>query len=168
MKLDAIDISILTAVQDNARISNVELASLVGLSASACSRRFEQLEKQGVLEGYQAVISNRALGQNITAIVHITLDHQAGGDFESFETAVAECPYIVACFLMSGEYDYIIRVNAHDMDHFQYIHKDWLSTLPGVARIVSSFAMRTIVNRANIDVATMTNAYRQKRQGKAQ
>lgn len=159
MSLDAIDMSILKAVQENARISNVDLANKVGLSASACSRRFEQLEKQGILESYQAVISNKALGQNITAIVQITLNHQAGSNFESFETTVGECPYIVACFLMSGEYDYIIRVNAYDMDHFQYIHKEWLSNLPGVSRIVSSFAMRTIVNRANIDIATMEKAW---------
>ena len=158
MKLDNIDKAILIALQRNARISNVELANHVGLSPSACSRRVEQLENSGTIEGYQALISNRSLGQKITSIVHISLDRQSGGDFEAFEKAVADCPYIVACFLMSGEHDYIIRVNAHDMEHFEDIHKNWLSTLPGVLRIHSSFAMRTVVNRANIDVATMETA----------
>ncbi|MBO6815381.1 MAG: Lrp/AsnC family transcriptional regulator [Rhizobiaceae bacterium] len=156
MKLDSIDIAILKEVQHNARITNVELASKVGLSPSACSRRFEQLEASGVLSGYQAVISDEALGQNVTAIVHITLDRQSGVGMESFEKAVADCPYVNACFLMSGEYDYIVRVSARDMNHFQYIHKEWLSNLPGVSRIVSSFAMRTVVNRANIDVASLS------------
>ncbi len=155
MKLDKIDIAILTVLQENARISNVELAERVGLSPSACSRRVEQLETSGVLEGYYAYISNKALGQTITSIVHITLDRQSNVDLETFEKAVADCPYIVACFLMSGEYDYIVRVNAYDMEHFEYIHKDWLSKLPGVSRIQSSFAMRTVVNRANIDVASL-------------
>ncbi len=153
MKLDALDTSILTALQENARIANVDLANRIGLSPSACSRRVEQLEKSGVIEGYQAVISNKALGQTITSVIHITLDRQAGDHLEAFEQAILDCPFIVACFLMSGEHDYILRVNALDMEHFEYIHKNWLSKLPGVARINSSFAMRTVVNRPNIDVA---------------
>lgn len=152
MKLDKIDTSILIALQENARMSNVELANRVGLSPSACSRRLEQLETSGTIQGYQAQISNKALGQTITAIVHMTLDRQSGADYEQFEKAVAECPFIVACFLMSGEHDYVLRVNANDMEHFETIHKNWLSTLPGILRINSSFAMRTVVNRANIDL----------------
>ncbi len=155
MKLDKIDTAILIALQENARTSNVDLANRVGLSPSACSRRIEHLEKNGTIEGYQALISNKALGQTITSIVHITLDRQSGADYEAFEKAVSDCPYIVACFLMSGEHDYVIRVNANDMEHFEYIHKHWLSTLPGILRINSSFAMRTVVNRANIDITAV-------------
>ncbi len=153
MKLDNIDSAILNQLQNNARISIVDLAGTVGLSPSACSRRVEQLETAGVIEGYHAVISNKALGQTITSIVHITLDRQAGVELDAFENAVGRCPHIVACFLMSGEYDYILRVNAKDMEHFEHIHKIWLSTMPGVSRIHSSFSMRTIVSRANIDLA---------------
>lgn len=156
MKLDKIDSAILNQLQENARISIVELASRVGVSPSACSRRVEQLETEGVIEGYQAIISNKALGQTITSIVHITLDRQAGIDLDAFEKAVEACPHIVTCFLMSGEYDYILRVTARDMEHFEHIHKNWLSTMPGVSRIHSSFSMRTIVNRANIDIAGIT------------
>ncbi|MEM7214089.1 MAG: Lrp/AsnC family transcriptional regulator [Pseudomonadota bacterium] len=155
MKLDRIDKSILAGLQENARISNIDLANQVGLSASACSRRLEHLEKTGVIESYQALISNRALGQTITAVVHVTLDRQAGTELDSFETAVRECPHIVACFLMSGEHDYILRVNARDMEHFEHIHKHWLSNLPGIARMQSSFAMRTVVNRANVDLSNI-------------
>lgn len=152
MKLDKFDLSILAILQRNARISNVDLADQVRLSPSACSRRLDQLESRGVIENYQAVISKKALGQTITSIVHITLDGQSEDHLANFEKAVADCPYIVACFLMSGECDYIVRVNARDMSEFEHIHKNWLSVLPGVARIQSSFAMREVINRANIDI----------------
>ncbi|GIL00779.1 MAG: AsnC family transcriptional regulator [Alphaproteobacteria bacterium] len=155
MMLDRADKMILRELQANARISNVELAEKVGLSPSACSRRLHQLEQAGIIEGYQAVISNRALGQTITALVHITLKAQSEDHLRKFETAVLTCPYIVACFLMSGESDYLIRVNARDMEHYEQIYKNWLSTLPGVSRIQSSFAMRMVVNRPNIDLATI-------------
>ena len=111
-----------------------------------------------MLEGYQAVISNKALGQTITALVHITLETQSEDTLQRFEQAVQICPYIVTCFLMSGESDYLIRVNARDMEHYERIYKTWLSKMPGVSRIQSSFAMRMVVNRANIDIAMMDNA----------
>ena len=153
MKLDKIDYSILAQLQQDARISNVELADKVGLSPSACSRRLDHLESNNVIENYQAVISNKALGQTITSIVHITLDGQSENHLREFERSVAKCPYIVACFLMSGECDYIVRVNARDMTEFEHIHKNWLSVLPGVSRIQSSFAMREVINRANMDIS---------------
>lgn len=155
MKLDKIDLAILRELQGNARLPNVELAARVGLSPSACSRRLDHLEKTGVLEGYQAIISNKAIGQSITALVHITLKAQSEDHLEKFERAVKLCPHIVTCFLMSGESDYLIRVNARDMEHYESIYKNWLSTLPGVSRIQSSFAMRMVVNRMNIDVAML-------------
>ena len=155
MKVDKLDMLILHELQENARIPNVDLAQKVGLSPSACSRRLDQLERSGVVEKYQAVISNEAIGQTITALVHITLKAQSEDHLSRFERAVTTCPHIVACFLMSGESDYLVRVNARDMAHYEQIYKEWLSTLPGVSRIQSSFAMRMVVNRANIDVALM-------------
>lgn len=154
-QLDSIDRSILSALQENARISNVALAEKAGLSQSACLRRVQILEREGVIEGYQAVISNRALGQTITAIIQITLNGQSEEYLRKFEEAVERCPWIVACFLMSGQSDYVIRVNARDMEHFEQIHKHWLSTLPGVSRMQSSFAMRAVVNRANVDASSV-------------
>lgn len=157
MVLDRIDLSILRQLQRNARIANVDLAEKVGLSPSACSRRLAQLEQAGVIEQYLAVISNEAIGQSITALVHITLKAQSEDYLERFERVVKNCPYICACFLMSGESDYLVRVNARDMAHYERIYKEWLSTMPGVSRIQSSFAMRTVVNRANIDIAILAD-----------
>ena len=153
MKLNPTDKAILNVLQNNARITNAELADRVNLSPSACSRRLDSLEKSGTIEGYQAVISNKALGQTITAIIAITLEGQSEKHLAAFEDAVAKCPHVVACFLMSGDSDYIVRVNARDMEEFEHIHKNWLSAMPGVARIHSSFSMRTVVNRANISIA---------------
>lgn len=155
MKLDKIDRSILSSLQENARIPNTELAEKVGLSQSACSRRVSQLEDAGVIEGYHTSISNKELGQTITAVIQITLSSQSEKTLSNFEKAASECPFVVACFLMSGESDYLMRVNAKDMEHFEQIHKNWLSTLPGAVRIQSSFALRTVVNRANIDLANV-------------
>lgn len=155
MKLDKIDSHILNELQNNARIATVELANKVNLSPSACGRRIDQLEKAGVIEGYHAAVSNKALGQSITAIVHISLDRQSGSDLDLFEKAAADCPHIAACFLMSGEYDYILRVSARDMEEFEHIHKNWLSNLPGVSRVQSSFSMRTVVNRVNADIGNL-------------
>lgn len=157
MGLDRFDMLILQTLQNNARMPNIELADKVGLSPSACSRRLQHLEESRVIEGYQAVISNKALGQSITALVHITLTGQSEGHLQKFEQAIMTCPHIVACFLMSGESDYLVRVNARDMEHYERIYKEWLSALPGVSRIQSSFAMRMVVNRANIDVAMLDN-----------
>lgn len=155
MKLDAIDISILKELQVEARISNAELSERVGLSPSACSRRLDQLEKSRTIESYQAVISNEILGQTVTAIIHITLSGQSKTHLADFEAAVRECPHVVACFLMSGEFDYLLRVSARDMIEFEDIHKNWLSTMPGVVRIQSSFAMRTVVVKPNVDVTLL-------------
>lgn len=155
MLFDKIDRAILSELQTNARIANVDLADKVGLSQSACSRRVGQLEQSGVIEGYQAVISNKAIGHPVTSIIQISLNSQSETVLNDFETAVKKCPYIVACFLMSGESDYIIRVNAKDMEDFESIHRNWISALPHVTRIQSSFAMRMVVNLANIDVANI-------------
>lgn len=153
MKINTTDKAILNVLQNDARITNAELAERVNLSPSACSRRLDNLESSGTIEGYQAVISNKALGQTITAIIAITLEGQSEKHLTAFEEEVAKCPHVVACFLMSGDSDYIVRVNAKDMEEFEHIHKNWLSAMPGVSRIHSSFSMRTVVNRANISIA---------------
>jgi Lrp/AsnC family leucine-responsive transcriptional regulator len=151
-KLDTIDIAILKTLQEDGRISNANLADRVGLSPSACSRRLDILQKTGVIRGYHARIANRALGHTMTAIVHISLSGQFGKTLSEFEAAVKRCPNVLVCYLMSGEYDYILRVAARDLQDYERIHKEWLSALPHVVRINSSFALREIVDRPNIDI----------------
>ncbi|QRM55318.1 Lrp/AsnC family transcriptional regulator [Sinorhizobium sp. BG8] len=148
--LDSIDAAILAALQQNARITNSDLAERVGLSASACSRRVDILEKSGVVSGYHARLSHKALDYKMMVIVHISLSGQFAKTLSEFEAAVKLCPNVLVCYLMSGEYDYILRVAAKDLEDYERIHRDWLSALPHVVKINSSFALREIIDRPNV------------------
>jgi DNA-binding Lrp family transcriptional regulator len=149
-ELDAIDLAILKTLQSTARITNADLAAKVGLSASACSRRLDILERGDVIRGYHAHVSHKALDYKMIAIVHISLSGQFAKTLSEFETAVKRCPNVLVCYLMSGEYDYILRVAARDLEDYERIHRDWLSALPHVVKINSSFALREVIDRPNV------------------
>lgn len=151
-ELDAIDITILSELQKDARIANVTLADKAGLSPSACSRRLDSLEKSGIIRGYHARLSSRALGHPIIVIVYMTLEGQSVAHLSAFEKAVKKCPNVLICYLMSGTSDYILRIAARDLADYERIHKEWLSTMPGVVRMTSSFALREVINRPSIDI----------------
>lgn len=151
-KLDNIDISILRVLQQNGRISNADLAERIGLSPSSCSRRLDILEKSGVISGYYAQVSHKALDYKMMVIVHISLSGQFAKTLSEFEAAVKRVPNILVCYLMSGEYDYILRIACKDLEDYERIHRDWLSALPHVVKIVSSFALREIIDRPNVGV----------------
>ncbi|ANK85425.1 MULTISPECIES: Lrp/AsnC family transcriptional regulator [Rhizobium] len=148
--LDTIDLAILKVLQADARITNAELAERIGLSPSACSRRLDILERSGVIDGYHARLSHKALDYKMIAIVHISLSGQFAKTLAEFESAVKLCPNVLVCYLMSGEYDYILRVAARDLEDYERIHRDWLSALPHVVKINSSFALREIIDRPNV------------------
>jgi Lrp/AsnC family transcriptional regulator, leucine-responsive regulatory protein len=147
---DKTDIAILEILQKEGRISNSALSERVGLSQSACSRRLDILEKSGVIRGYHARISHKALDYRMMAIVHISLSGQFAKTLTEFENAVRRCPNVLVCYLVSGEYDYILRVAARDLEDYERIHRDWLSALPHVVKINSSFSLREIIDRPNI------------------
>jgi DNA-binding Lrp family transcriptional regulator len=149
-KLDNIDLAILKTLQENGRISNADLADRIGLSASSCSRRLDILEKSGVISGYHARVSHKALDYKMIVIVHISLSGQFAKTLAEFEAAVKRVPNILVCYLMSGEYDYILRVACKDLEDYERIHRDWLSALPHVVKINSSFALREIIDRPNL------------------
>ncbi len=146
--LDALDRAILGALLQDGRLSQVELAERIPLSATAIARRIRALEEEGVIQGYQARISRRALGLTMTVIVQIGLKSQNEDLLKAFEEAIAGAPSVVSCHLMSGEDDYLVTVMARDLADFERIHKEQLSRLPGVARLKSSFALREVLNRA--------------------
>jgi DNA-binding Lrp family transcriptional regulator len=145
--LDRIDLKILAELMGDARASQLNLAEKVGLSATACARRIRQLEDAGVIRGYRADLDATALGLVTTVVVTITLEKQSEDYLAAFEAAIARCPDIVSCHLMSGSDDYHLQVLARDIADFERIHKQQLSRMPGVARIHSSFAMREVVRR---------------------
>lgn len=145
--LDALDMAILGALVEDGRQTQVQLAERVPLSATAIARRIRALEQDGVIEGYGARLSRKALGLSVTVIVAISLESQNEELLEAFEQAAAALPSVVSCHLMSGEDDYIITVYARDLADFERIHKEELSRLPGVTRLKSSFALREVASR---------------------
>ncbi len=146
--MDSIDHAILTNLQENARISNVELATAVGLSPSACLRRVSQLEKLGIIDGYHAALNAAKLGHDVLVLVQITLEGQSAEMLAEFEAAASNIPQVLAVFLIAGESDYILRVAARDVGDFGRLHADHLSALPHVLRMESSFVMREVFNRS--------------------
>jgi DNA-binding Lrp family transcriptional regulator len=146
--LDKIDLALLSVLTKSGRASHAALAEEIGLSPTACARRQKNLEDQGVITGYQAVLGLGTLGLTTTIMVRITLESQNEDALRKFEQAVAACPSVVRCFLMSGSDDYLVTVLARGIEDYEHIHKTQLSRLPKVARIQSSFAMREIVNRS--------------------
>jgi len=146
--MDRIDHAILLQLQDNARISNVELANAVGLSPSACLRRVGLLEKSGVIDGYHAQLNATKLGHEVLVLMQITLIGQSAEMLAEFEAAVARTPQVLACFLIAGDSDYILRVAARDVADFGRLHAEYLSALPHVLRMESSFVMREVFTRS--------------------
>ena len=145
--MDRIDRSILRSLQENARISKVDLATLVGLSPSACLRRVSQLEKAGIIDGYHANLNAAKMGHEVLVLMHITLHGQSAEMMTEFEQAVAKIPQVLACFLIAGKNDYILRVAARDVNDFGRVHSTYLSALPNVLRMESNFVLREVMNR---------------------
>ncbi len=144
MKLDRSDHAILVALQADGRISNVDLAERVNLSESACLRRVRALEKSGLIKGYVAQIDQAKAGLPVDVFVNITLEHQDLTELSAFEEAVKQIPEVMECYLMTGEHDYVLRVVVADVNDFERIHQKYLTRLPGVDRVNSSFALRTV------------------------
>lgn len=142
--IDTTDRRILSVLQNRGRISNADLADAVNLSASACHRRVQRLESEGVITGYVALLDRRQLQRRTTVFVEITLTGQAEELLDAFEKAVARIPDVLECHLMAGSADYLLKVVAQDTEDFAMIHRRHLSRLPGVAQMQSSFALRTV------------------------
>ncbi len=144
MDMDATDRRILGIIQKEGRITNAELAARVNLSASACHRRLQRLEQDGVIRGYAALLDRRKLAVPTTVFVEITLSGQATELLEAFERAVRLIPDVLECHLMAGTADYLLKLAVADTDDFARIHREYLARLPGVAQMHSSFALRTV------------------------
>lgn len=152
MSLDSLDRRILTVLQRQGRISNADLAERVNLSASACHRRVQRLEAEGYIGGYVALLDAKKLGVSSTVFVEITLSTQADEVLEAFERAVARIPDVLECHLTAGAADYILKVVAQDTEDFARIHRRSLARLPGVAKMQSSFSLKTVCNTTALPV----------------
>jgi Lrp/AsnC family leucine-responsive transcriptional regulator len=142
--MDAKDLKILEALQRNARISNVELAQAAGLSPSPCLVRVRALEESRLIERYVALLDPKKLGLTVSVLVQVTLERQIESALEVFEKAVRERPEVMECYLMTGDADYLLRVVVPDVPAFERFILDFLSRVPGVGNIKSSFALKQV------------------------
>jgi Lrp/AsnC family transcriptional regulator, leucine-responsive regulatory protein len=138
------DLIILSAVQRDSSQSIAQIAEKAALSSSACHRRLRALEDEGFIRSYSARLDPRKLGLGLQVFVELSLTSQSQETMDRFEEAVGRFDDILECHLMSGSADYILRVAATDMDHFDIIHRTCLSRLPGVSAMHSSFVIRRI------------------------
>lgn len=143
-RLDDIDRRILAALQENARISNVELADKVGVSPSPCWRRVRDLEQKGVIARYVTLLEPARIGLPVSVFVQVSLERQVEAALETFESAVADWPEVMECYLMTGDADYLLRVVVADLDAYHRFLVDQLTRVPGVASIKSSFALKQV------------------------
>ncbi len=143
-ELDRVDKILLRELQVNAQAGVAELGEKAGLSASTTHRRVKLLEERGLIIGYAANLDRKQLGLANEFFVEVSLTGQTEDTMEKFERAVQRVPEILECHLMSGQFDYLLRVVAKDAEDYERIHRGKLSRLPGIQRIQSSLALRTV------------------------
>lgn len=142
-KLDKIDRKILRDLQEDGRITNVDLAKNVGISAPPCLRRVRSLEEAGYIKSYHAKIDHSAMGYTVTVFALVKLNSQAEAVLEQFESFVKDLPMVRECHLLAGDVDFFLKVVAKDWDAYQDFHKNVITKAPGVESVKSSLAIRS-------------------------
>lgn len=144
VQLDAIDVVILTELQRDGRLTNLELAQRVHLSPSACLRRVKHLEASGVIARYVALLNAKAVGQHGTSFTIVNLETLSSPMLEAFEQAVRDEPRVLDCYYVAGSNDYLIRFTYSDAEDLERFHTEVLMRLPGVMRSNSMLVLRTV------------------------
>lgn len=152
-QLDDIDLKLLEHIQDDARLTNVELAEKVGLSPSPCLRRLRRLENDGVIKGYMTFVDQTQVGLPVSVFVSVTLKEQSEAALEEFEAAVNALPEVMECYLMTGASDYLLRVVASDLADYERFLKHHLTRIPAIASIQSSFALKQVTYRTALPLS---------------
>jgi len=152
LNLDKIDKAILTELQRDGRLANVQLAARVGLSESACLRRVRALEESGAIDQYVMLVNQAAIGKPGNVLVRVSLEGQQKEKLAGFEEAIKNVPEVMECYLMSGEIDYQLRIVVRNAADYERLHNE-LTSLPGVLRIHSSFALRTVLKKTEIPIS---------------
>lgn len=149
-KLDDIDLEILKILQEEGRITNVELAERVGITAPPCLRRVRALEDAGYINGYHAELNANALGYDLVVFAMVGLHSQAEADLKAFEEMVGEWPMVREAYMLNGEIDFILKIAARDLNHFQTFLTTHLTPAPNVASVKTSLTIRCGKNRPGI------------------
>lgn len=158
MKLDAIDLRILDAIQRDGRITKLALAEKVGLSPTPCWLRLRKLEKTGIITGYHARLSLRRLAPIANVMVELTLSNHRQTDFDRFERAVAATPEIVACWAVGGGVDYILKIMATNIDAYQRLIDDLLDREVGIERYFTYIVTKTVKEETTLPVTELLSA----------
>lgn len=153
MELDRFDRQILEALQADGRISNHDLADRIGLSPSPCLRRVRALEESGLIVGYRALLSAKALGLSLMALIQISMDEHTPERFTHFEAEIALIPEVLECLLITGQSsDYQLKVVVTDMDAYQELLLHRITRIKGVSGVHSSFVLRRVVDKTALPV----------------
>ena len=153
MSFDRIDRQILGLLQDDGRMTNVDLAERVGLTAPPCLRRVRALEEVGVIQGYHATLDPGSLGYTITVFAMVSLKSQAEADLTAFEQHVAGIPEVRECHMLNGEIDFILKIVATDLRSFQELLTTQLTPAPNVSHVKTSLTIRTSKSLPGIPVS---------------
>ncbi len=147
--IDKFDKKILAALQSNSNISNLELSEKILLSTSATLRRVQILEQKGVIQGYTALLNKSVLDADVQVVLRVTLDSQEGCKLDEFEHQISKIPNVLSCYLIGGDYDYLLHIAVKNIKDYEKLHKSALSKLPHVYRLQSNFALKEVVRRIN-------------------
>lgn len=152
MDIDTIDRAIIRELMRDGRLTNAELSERVNLSPSACLRRVKLMEEAGLIAGYVMLLDPVLAGIRGVAFVLVTLDQQGRAALDRFEAAAARFPEVLECYLLAGSADYMVRVAYRDSVDFERIHTDILTKLPGVSRLQSTLALRTVKKTTSLPI----------------
>ena len=154
LKLDDVDRQILRDLQDDGRMTNVELTKRAGISAPTCLRRVRVLEEAGVVRGYHADLDAEALGYNVHVFAFVGLTSQAEVDLRAFEEMVADWPQVRECHMLMGEIDFLLKIVAHDWDDFQKFLTSKLTPAKNVSHVKTALSIRSAKKLAGVPVVT--------------
>jgi DNA-binding Lrp family transcriptional regulator len=149
---DSIDKKILSLLEQNARISNAELADKVNLSPTPCLRRLRKLESSGLIRGYSAVLDEKALGLQASALVFVNLDKNTKENAEHFEAALKLLPEVMECFVVAGRHDYVLRIVTRDLDDYERFIKERLAVVDKIADLESIIILKQTLFRRHLPI----------------
>jgi DNA-binding Lrp family transcriptional regulator len=154
LNLDGIDLQILKRLQHDGRVTNVELAQSVGLTAPPCLRRMRALEDEGIITSYHAAIDPAKMGYTITVFAMVSLKSQAEADLQAFEDHVQDLPEVRDCYMLNGEIDFMLKVVAKDLQQFQKFLTSNLTSAPNVASVKTSLTIRSAKHEPGVPIET--------------
>lgn len=155
ISLDRTDYRILHHLQNDARLTNLELAEKVGLSPSPCLRRVKALEQGGIIRRYVGIVDAVAVGLPISAFVNVSLHSQDREALEMFQARVTTFPEVMECYLMTGSADYLLRVVVPDLESYERFLADKLTRIPGIGNIQTSFALKPVVYKTELPLGSL-------------